>query len=143
MTLRQLFEQQLAQETSGFRVIAGASNMAAISASQFTPPGCYVFAEKSSAEPNKLVTGVSQRVIEQLAIVIVVRNVATAKGSDAADELDALRLQAEQALLGWVPSIDYEKIEYVSGNLISFSNGFMTWKDSYKTARRINMKDRS
>jgi len=117
--------------------VAGAADLNSILTGRVSAPGCYIFTERDSAGANALVGGVSQRVVEMMAIVTVVRNVRDARGTDADDENKALRVLVSTALLNWEPTPDHEPLEYAGGQLVSFANGFLFYKSTYSTAAHI------
>lgn len=136
-TLRQLMELRLRAQITAFKEVAGAADLSSILTGRVSAPGCYIFTERDKADANNLLNGVSQRIVESMAIVTVVRNVRDARGTDADDENKALRKLVSTALLNWVASPEYEPMEYGGGQLISFSNGFHFYKSTYLSASLI------
>jgi hypothetical protein len=70
-------------------------------------------------------------------VLIVVRNVKDTRGSDAADASYGLQASLKTALLGWCPDAGADPMEYSSGALVSFANGFFIWKDTFITHQFI------
>jgi hypothetical protein len=136
INLRPLIETRLKTITE-FKEVAGAADLSNILQGRMSDPGCYVFQERSVASENSMATAVVQRVVLQFAVIIVVRNVKDSKGSDAADTSYALQSSVITALIGWTPDSNSEPMEYVSGNLLSFDNGFLTYKNTFKTAQYL------
>jgi len=137
MTIRQAIEQQIkAQDTTNnFREVAGAANLRGVLESRVSAPACYVFRLRNSAGANNLDRGVSQRVTESYAVVVVTGNRRDARGADSSDENEALCQQIDAALLNWTPDPNAEPLEYGGGSLVSIANGYMYWQDIYTTAR--------
>ena len=130
-------ETRIRAQVPAFKEVAGAADLASILAGRVSAPGCYLFTERETAEANSLINGVSQRVIELVAIVTVVRNVRDARGTDADDENKLLRLLVSAALLNWTPDVNHEPFEFAGGQPISFANGFLFYKSTYSTATHI------
>lgn len=135
INLRPLIETRLKTITE-FKEVAGAADLSNILQGRMSDPGCYVFQERMLASENSASTAVIQRVSFQFAVIIVVRNVKD-KGADAADTCFALQASVMTALLNWTIDENAEPLEYVSGNVLSFDNGFLVWKDTFKTAQYL------
>jgi hypothetical protein len=136
INLRPLIETRLKTITD-FKEVAGAADLANILQGRMSDPGCYVFEERETAGENSLATAVVQRVMQQFSVIIVVRNVKDSKGADAADTSYSLQASVITALVGWTPSANAEPLEYVSGSLVSFENGFLIYKNTFKTAQYL------
>jgi hypothetical protein len=130
-------ETRIRAQIPAFKEVAGAADLGSILAGRVSAPGCYLFTERDTAGANSLINGVSQRVVELMAIVTVVRNVRDARGTDADDENKLLRNLVSAALLNWTPDATHEPLEYVGGQAISFANGFLFYKSTYSTATQI------
>ena len=137
INLRPLIEQRIKSEVTAFSEVAGAANLENIMAGRISSPGCYVFKERSQPQGGDLIGATMQRVTLRYAVVIIVKNVRDPRGSDAADESDALQEAVRTALLGWQPSQESDPIEYSDGALVSFANGFFIWRDTYQTYQFI------
>jgi len=135
--VRPLIQAQVLAAIPEFKEVAGASNLAAIVQGRLVDNGCYIFREKASPEASEMANGVMQRITTSIALVIVVRNVATASGVDADDASFKLQNKLKQALLGWVPEPNASPLHFSGGALVSFANGFHIWKDSYTTEQFI------
>lgn len=136
-TLRALVEARIGAQVTDFKEVAGAAGLTNILAGRIAAPGCYVFQEGSICSKNDRINAVSQREVIQIGVVITVKNVQDGRGGDADDVSQALRGSVLTALLGWIPSSEYEMLEKVDHKLISFANGFFITKDSYRTAHFI------
>jgi len=137
MTLRQILEARISNESNVFREVAGAASLDAILKGRMASPGCYLFNERDNAGANQVLTIVSQRVVKQIAVVTVVGNVRSSSGADSSDESEAVRDVISGLLLGHIPSPEHEAIEFVGGGLVTFINGLYVWKDTYRTANQI------
>jgi len=137
MTIRQAIEQRIkAQDTANnFREVAGAANLRGVLESRVSAPACYVFRLRNNPGANTLDIGVSQRVVESYAVVVVTGNKRDARGGDSSDENEALCQQVDTALLNWTPDPAAEPLEYGGGSLVSLAGGTMYWQDIYTTAR--------
>ena len=137
INLRPLIEQRIKDEVTAFSEVAGAANLENIMTGRISSPGCYIFKERSQPQGGDLIGATMQRVILRYAIVIIVKNVRDARGSDAADESDLLQEAIRTALLGWQPCPEADPMEYADGALVSFDNGFFIWRDTYQTYQFI------
>lgn len=135
--VRPLIEQRIKTRVAEFKEVAGAADIANVLQGRVSDPGCYIFQERETAAENSMATAVVQRVVLQFAVIIVVRNVKDSKGADAADTSHALQSSVIAALTGWTPDSNSEPMAYVSGNLLAFDNGFLTYKNTFKTAQYL------
>lgn len=138
MSLRTEIVERLTAEASSLREVAGASGWAAVEGSRRVSGGCYVFRSAAKAGPNHRDNQVLQRIEEQITLVVTVRNVADARGGDAADDADTLCDEIRSVLLGWTPASAAAPLEYVGGSLLSFADGFLHWAETYRTERYIS-----
>jgi hypothetical protein len=136
--LRPLIEARIRAQVTDFKEVAGASDLQNITANRLSDPGCYVFEESVKIMANRTINSVTHMVTLQFAIVIVLKNVKDARGSDAADVSHGLQNSIRLALLGWKPHSTTDQMEYSGGVLVSFANGFFIWRDSYTTNQLIN-----
>lgn len=136
MTLRKQLQDKIKSGTSSFKEVSGAASLAAVLAGRVNPNSCYLFKDKKTTTESSMINIVNQRVTEQIAIVIVVRNVTDQKGEDASDISEGLQDEIQAKLLGWTPE-GYEPLEHSGGSLVSLTNGFYIWKESYKTSHYI------
>lgn len=99
-------------------------------------PAAFVFTVDESGVAGDVDAddGEGQRVVVTLAIVLVVRNVADAHGAAAEDDMDALRGQVRQALLGWTTDTDHDPLERLRSSLSAFRDGHMWWQETWTTA---------
>ncbi len=138
MTLRKQVQDRLIQNASSyFNEIKGAASLSEIIHGRVHPDGCYIFKEKSISSENSLINAVNQRVVDRLSIVIVTRNTTDQKGSDSSDNSELLQNAVMNEILGFEPTGGYEPIEYAGGSLVSLTNGFYIWLDTYKSAHFV------
>jgi len=135
--LRPLIEARIKAQVTAFKEVEGASDLQNITANRLGDPGCYVFEESVSVSQSTLISKTMQQVTLIFAVVIVLKNVKDARGSDAADVSHGLQNSIRTALLGWQPHTAADPLEYSGGALVSFANGFFIWRDSYKTIQYI------
>mgnify|MGYP001254123197 CR=1 FL=1 len=133
INLRPLIEQRILDQTTAFKEVAGATGLQNLKENRLNYPAAYVMHERLAPNSNQSLSDTLQPVNETVSVVIVVRNVADARGTDAADDCFALRTDLQAALLNWKPHPSYSKLRYAGGNLISFANGLYLWKDSFIT----------
>lgn len=131
-TLRQLIEARL-RESSLFAEVSGAADLASIRANRVTNKGAYVIRRRRSSTGNNASQSTLQTRTHQLSIFLVVHNVKSARGSDADDDNELLSLEVERLLLGWTPAAGYDPFEFVSNQIVSFSNNFLIAEDIYQT----------
>ncbi len=135
--LRPLIESRIRAQIPDFKEVAGAADMANIMAGRLSDAGCYVFQERVVAAESNLIGATMQKLTVSFAVLIVVRNVKDARGSDAADASYGLQTSLKTALLGWCPDAGADPLEYGGGALVSFANGFFIWKDTFITHQFI------
>jgi hypothetical protein len=135
--LRPLIEARVREEIPNFKEVAGAADLANVMAGRLSDAGCYIFQERVTATESDLIGATMQRLAVSFAILIAVRNVKDARGGDAADASYLLQDLLKTALLGWSPDASADPLEYGGGALVSFTNGFFVWKDSFITHQFI------
>lgn len=135
INIRPLIEQRIRGQVPSCKNVSGVASLASIQANLLSDMGCYVFQERITANPPGSIDRLWQSITLHMAVITVVRNVRSANGVDAADVGHDLQDAVRGALLGWKPAVGVESLEYVSGALVSFSNGFFIWKDTYKTTQ--------
>lgn len=130
---------RLKAQVPQFAGVGGAADLAAaINQANPRTPWAYVVPLRMSAGANQVtVAGVTQRVTEQVGIVIAVRNVATASGKRSLDALLPLREAMQQALIGWTQDENHEEVIFVRGQLVDFSNRVLWWQDEFSASYYI------
>lgn len=101
-------------------------------------PAAYVFSTGDSAPVSGAIGVVRQKVTETVAVVYAVRNVASKQGSGNAAPMRALSKDCRKALIGWQPDTGYSPLEFSSGNLLAFRDGWQWWMDTFRTQYTLN-----
>jgi len=133
INIRPLIQQRIRSQVAAFKEVAGASDLASILAGRLADPGAYVFQQQQRAGDNESAVGLIQAVTQQIAVIIVVKNVKDSRGGDAADTSFVLQTAVQAALLNWQPHADFAALTYAGGALVSFVGGFHVWKDTFTT----------
>ncbi|MCQ8183702.1 hypothetical protein NP603_21525 [Methylomonas sp. SURF-1] len=137
INIRPVLETRIRGQIANLGEVAGASSLAEILKGRLTHRGVYIYPERKTAEPNRVIGAVSQRVSVQFGIVSVVRNVRDSRGADAADVSAVLQDEIEGAMLGWLPHGNFDGFEFAGGRLVSMLGGYFIWLDSYRTVTHI------
>lgn len=114
------------------QVIAAASAPLAIAALKTYPSACVVM-PRGAAGKNTIIGAINQQVNDSFAVILAVRNVKDMQGVAAFDEMDALRLLSNTALLGWQFDTGYDPIEYAGYQLVAYQDGLLFWADHFVT----------
>lgn len=138
MSIRAAIEDQIKAKATSFKHVGGAAALAAITQSGgMTTPSCYVVRERVTAAQNDSLKTVSQKLTETISVLIITRCVTDAFGSAQSDLNESLSDEIKTVLLGYVPAVGYDPLRYVGGVLVSLSDGFLLWKDTYSTSGMI------
>ncbi len=88
-----------------------------------------------STSPNTLnANAVRQKVMDQIGIVVAVRNVRDPRGEAAHDGgLNTIRGELMAAMIGWVPAAGYNVFEYAGGKLLFMKHGAVYWVFRFST----------
>lgn len=122
------------QALGQFKLISGAAQfVAASNSAPAADPAVFVFEMAESGSPSSTYSRVSQRVSVVVATVIVTKNMADVHGQAAVDALTPLRLSVRNALLGYAPP-ECDPLQFDSGRLLAFQNGYVWWQDTWRTA---------
>lgn len=134
LTLRSQVQDVIAQAGLGFKEVGGAANLNIVEGQQIrlSTPGCYVIRDGINARENEMITAVRQKQMVQIGVVIAVRNVANATGLDSSDTAEEFSDAIKNLLVGYAID-DYAPFEYQRGQIVSFNNGFLFWRDVYQT----------
>jgi len=98
-------------------------------------PSAYVFQVSERASPNALLGRHTQKVTGIIGVEIMHRHAAQiATGGPGAQELDAIRMGVMDALKGWTPGPEFLPFDFHNGDLISYKDGFVIWRDQYSTS---------
>ena len=102
-------------------------------------PALYVVPESSRATPNRLANGISQRVTETVAVVIVEQTRNDPLGDAARVKVEERRIAIRAALLGYEPP-DWAPLEYRRGALVAIDReGRVVWAESYASETQWRM----
>lgn len=129
---------RLQEEVQALKLVAGATEFQA--ASETNPPvtpAAYVIRLRETGGPRATYSRVEQRVPTEIGIVLVVRNVADAKGAAAGVDMETLRSAVRTALLGWEPT-GCDPLEFGAGGLLVFRDQHLWWQDSYRSTYDIS-----
>jgi hypothetical protein len=126
---------RLRDTVQALKLVGGAADFqnAAESKPKVTP-AAFVIPLEELPSPNSMGNVVIQRVAARIGVVWVVRNLSDTKGVQAKEDLDVLRKEGKDALLGWSPSGDFAPFERGPGALLAFRDGHMWWQDIYQTS---------
>lgn len=131
----------LKAECPAIRLFGRIADLAALDQASGGPkatPAAFVFiAEEAAAENERATAGILQRNEVDLAVLLIVRNVADAAGGAAASDIDALKETVRLALLGWQPGETCEPIEAVSFRVVGIRNGFVRYELIFSTAHYL------
>lgn len=98
-------------------------------------PVAYVIPLSDAAAPNRLLSGaIEQRVTERFGVIVAINNVRDVRGQAAKEDLESIRGQIINALIGWQPDQGYDPIEYGGGRILSLVNTVLWWQLEFVTA---------
>jgi hypothetical protein len=137
INIRPLIEQRI-KTVPDFREVAGVSDLVTLLAGRLASPACYIYPLTDTAGANLVLDPVVQLDEEHFAVVVVVKNVRDARGTDAADQCFALRELCRQKLMGWRPDPTVSAMQKARGQFLKLINGYYLWMDVYKTAQHIS-----
>ena len=128
-----LWQAQLEAASTDLKKIGLSANLAQAQKELKQDPAAFVFPGPDKAGPNTLVNAVSQSVSATVSIVIAIKHAGAKTGGKNIDELNVVRQQINDALLGWQPADADDQVEYANGRLIGFNNQVLWWIDNYQT----------
>ncbi|WP_157669908.1 hypothetical protein [Chitinibacter sp. GC72] len=100
-------------------------------------PAAFVIPLGDIDGPNSVVGEVHQERRTAFALIFAQSNLKKAGGVDDVDELQQLRAQVRDALLGWLPPECDQAIEAAGGKLLDFDDAVLWWQDDYATGYAI------
>lgn len=130
---------RLGTEVSALKSVGEAADFQA--ASDKNPnvgPAAYVFSTGDSAPASGAIGVVRQKVTETVAVVYAVRNVTSKTGAGNSASMRSLSQDCRKALIGWQPDAGCDPLEFVSGNLLAFRDGWQWWMDTFRTKYTLN-----
>lgn len=97
-------------------------------------PCAYVVALGEQSADSFAATGATtQTRIPRLGVVLAVKKVRDLIGDAAGTDMDALRLQVDAALFGWLPEASYTPLLFTQGRLLGMLDSELWWMDEYTT----------
>ena len=124
------FVQRIEAETSVFKDIKGAAELAAAEA-ECRRDSCFVLYADDEAGENELLAGVRQRRTIGMGVIMAITNHRDRRGAQALSELEVARGQVIQALLGWEPDGSDGMVTYRRGRLLNFNRATIWWQDEF------------
>lgn len=124
---------RLQSELTDFRVVGGAVDLDAVLASaRPATPAAYLMPLAEAGGENTLSSDLQELEVT-LAVILAVSNRRDATGAAAGADLEALRAQVRQALLGWTPdAATCTPLWFSQGRVLSFSDGVLWWGDEFR-----------
>ncbi len=132
MSLVEAVKTRLKAQTP-LRMVQGALELAAaLKAPSVATPAAFVVPMADRPGGDQAFSGSTlQAVNTTLAIVLVLDNKRDSTGNAANDELEKLRAEVRQALLGWAPDGFDSPLTAGKGQLIDLDNGRVWWGDQF------------
>jgi len=94
-------------------------------------PQAFVMAVAEAAEPNGLLGAHTQRVTVRVGVEIRLKATGGAGGASATDELELVRRQVKNALIGWQPTGGDTPFNFQQGAMVEYEPGRVVWRDIY------------
>lgn len=116
----------------GLNLVAGAAEFQKAAESNPTAtPAAYVLPMDETPSANQFSGDDIQLIRTSAAVVLVVRNVADARGAAVQADLATLRDAVKTSLLGWAPVAGYDTLSRGRSTLMAFRDSHMWWQDTY------------
>jgi len=112
------------------RVSGGIDWDAVVESAHLSLPAAYVIATADAASPSKAQNMVIQDITDQFNVVIVL-DASDERGQADNDILHDLRAELWLALVGWIPSPEYDPIEYGKGALLHISRARVVYQFTF------------
>jgi len=117
-----------------FNKVAGAADFASAKEDLKNPPAAYVVPLADVAKPNQLQgAGIEQLVVERFGVVLAVKNARDVRGDAVNAALETLRKKTITSLLGFVPEVGYEPVQYGGGRLLMLDVSVTWWQLEFVT----------
>lgn len=142
MNLDLVIQQLRARAPMFGQRVAGAANFKVLpETAKLDVPAAYVIplSEEPAAAASQ--NGYRQQVRDQLAVVVVLSNLAEERGQTAASSLEAVRVALFKALLGWQPTKDYDAMEFEGGQLLHLDRARMYYQFEFAAGWEIGTSD--
>lgn len=134
-----VIRDRLATEVTDLKDVLGASDIPSAEEELKRTPAAFVLLVRERAGRNALMNATSQRVSRTAGVLLAVRNLKSARGDAAREDLEALRTSVRTALLNWEPDSDHEPMSFVGGALLKVSDQVLWWLDEFETAYQARM----
>lgn len=128
---------RLASKVPALRSVGLAADLAAARGSVRNPPQAFVVpvSDAPRQSPGTGNSVVSQNVGATFAVVLAVKNArGSDSGSGASEDVQVVRRQIVQALLGWKPPGASISIQYGGGQSVNFADATVWFSDRFTTA---------
>lgn len=97
-------------------------------------PAAYLVPGRDTPVRNDLLDAeVGQLITAEVLVIFAVENAGAKTGARNVSQLNTLRQQVLNRLLGWQPGDADDAIEYAGGRLLGFENQVLWWGDTYAT----------
>lgn len=132
--IEQLVRDRLEALPTAFSLVAGLAELSLLTDAPAVTPAAYVFVKDKAGGENSRMNGVLQRIEADVAIVIVVRNVADAAGAAALADAGDLERAVTETMLGWEPDVVEEPFTFVSSAVVKARAGVVFLEVVFGTA---------
>lgn len=125
---------QIQTHCPAIRSVSGAIKL--MEAMENPPQGvtAYVVPTGENSERNSTLNVITQKINASFAVlVMMVYNMNDDTGAQAYADIQAVRDELANALLGFVPFDGASPIEHISGSLANISPGVLMWNDEFVT----------
>lgn len=134
MNLQPIAARIVAGKPAGVRKVGNAADLAALKAGHTVTPAIYLLPLDEASTGMGFAGESLVKVVAGFALVFAVANKSDAAGGAAVGDLEVLRDAVKALLHGWIPAVDYERIAFSRGRLLSLDDGVVFWMDEYATA---------
>lgn len=127
--------QALRERVPDLRHVGGAANFAqATEANPRATPAAFVFTTAESADGGGLTADASALYRVEIALVIVVRDVGDPTGAAATDDIEGLRGQVFDVLLGQRPDAQHTEAQFIGGAVLAVRDHHYWWQDTWSVS---------
>lgn len=129
----QLLVDRLKSQCSLLKDVGGAADFAAAQEGlrNKTPSAFVVPLAENAARNSSATLVVRQLVTQQFAVILAVSNLKDSRGEKALNDLDQVREQVFEKILGWAPPGTDSVMEFSGGRLLEMDNQVVWWQDDY------------
>lgn len=137
-----LVEQRLKDRAPILPSVDMAEDLDAIGKATARPSGTtFVIPWREKANPNKLMGGFRQLVVEQFLTAIILRHYSDALGAMRTAEFSTFKAAIEQAIAGWGPTDMSDPCELVGGQNTPLGNGVSVYVQTWETTRYLTVEE--